>query len=41
MTDDTKGLIGIVTVGLIWMVVALGPTAAVVWIAVHFIRKFW
>jgi len=35
-----KGLIGLAVV-FFWLVCALAPTVAIVYIAVHFIRKFW
>jgi hypothetical protein len=33
--------IGIATIALLWLALALGPTVGVVWLIVHFARKFW
>lgn len=34
-------LVAALTFMLFWLVCAVGPTIAVVWVALHFIRKFW
>jgi hypothetical protein len=34
-------LLRVMTVALFWVVVSFGPMIGVVWIVVHFARKWW
>lgn len=42
--EDAKGiagLIGLVSLIGVWVVCAIAPTVGVIWIACHFISKWW
>jgi len=38
---NLAAMISAVMFVLLWLVLAVGPTVAVVWVAWHFISKFW
>lgn len=38
---NTAGALAGIAIILGWILLAVGPTVAVVWIAAHFIHKYW
>jgi len=40
-SGDVGVIISFVAMALTWITLAVAPTVGVIWIACHFIRKFW
>lgn len=41
LVRQAGGIAGVAALIAIWAAIALGPAVAVIWICVHFIRKWW